>query len=162
MSPTQQALYTRLEAYRFDADGARLSFADRLARDNGWSDLYALRAIAEYKRFMFLVCTAAPGEASTPSDAVDQVWHLHLLYTRAYWEEFCPHVLRQTVHHGPTRGGTAERGRYHDQYAATLARYALFWRKPPGDLWPSPEIRMRATNFRRVDLDRHWLVRKPF
>ena len=28
-----------------------------------------------------------------PSDEVDQAWHLHLVYTRSYWGEFCPNVL---------------------------------------------------------------------
>jgi hypothetical protein len=31
----------------------------------------------------------------TPSEQVDQVWHLHLTYTRSYWDEFCPNVLGQ-------------------------------------------------------------------
>lgn len=40
----------------------------------------------------------------TPSDEVDQAWHLHLTYSRSYWDEFCGAVLEEVVHHDPTRG----------------------------------------------------------
>ncbi len=42
----------------------------------------------EYRRFAFLAATA--GHPVTPSDAVDQAWHLHLTYSRDYWDRFCP------------------------------------------------------------------------
>ena len=78
-----------------------------------------MRAIEEYKRFVFLAMAA--GHPVTPLDEVDQVWHLHLCYTRSYWEDLCGEVLRAPLHHGPTRGGAAERARFDDQYRRTLA-----------------------------------------
>ncbi|WP_443026122.1 glycine-rich domain-containing protein, partial [Sphingomonas sp. CCH9-H8] len=72
------------------------------------------------------------GAGATPSDAVDQAWHLHLTYTRDYWEHFCPDVLGRALHHGPTAGGADEHRRYYRQYAETLARYeAAFGIAPP-------------------------------
>ena len=39
----------------------------------------------------------------TPSIEVDQVWHLHLIYTRQYWNDFAKHMPFEP-HHGPTKG----------------------------------------------------------
>jgi hypothetical protein len=43
-------------------------------RANGWSRPFALRAIEEYRKFVFLALVA--DHQVTPSDQVDQVWHL--------------------------------------------------------------------------------------
>lgn len=130
-----------LSRYEIGPLEASLPFAARLARDNGWSVGKTERVIDEYRRFAFL---AATGETQvTPSDAVDQVWHLHLTYTRDYWERFCPDVLGKPLHHGPTSGGPDERNRFFAQYADTLARYqAAFGAPPPSDIWPSAAQRL--------------------
>ena len=77
----RQDLLNRIQAFSFDEDECALPFADRLARENQWSDMHAERVISEYRRFMFLAMVAS--HPVTPSDEVDQVWHLHLLYTRS-------------------------------------------------------------------------------
>ena len=140
MALSAPALMARLEGYAIGPDDADFTFAARLARENGWDLPTAERAIVEYKRFCYLAMTA--GHAVTPSDAVDQVWHLHLTFTRDYWQRFCPEVLGRPLHHGPTRGGPAERMRFYDQYAATLKSYeAAFGELPPSDLWPAARQR---------------------
>src|SRR3712207_2625356 len=103
----QGELYQRIQAFPLDTADAHLPFSQRLARDNGWTIEYTQRVIDEYKKFIFLAVVAE--HPVTPSDQVDQVWHLHLLYTRSYWEEFCPKVLQMPLHHGPTQGGSRER-----------------------------------------------------
>ncbi|WP_265562960.1 glycine-rich domain-containing protein [Sphingomicrobium arenosum] len=133
-------LLARLEAYAIGPADADFTFAARLARENRWSLAKAERAIGEYKRFCYLAMTA--GHPVTPSDAVDQVWHLHLTFTRDYWQRFCPDVLGGPLHHGPTKGGAGERARFYDQYADTLKSYeAAFGATPPGDLWPDARRR---------------------
>lgn len=122
IDPRQQDLWNRILAHRFDDPAARLTFTARLARENGWTIGQAVRVVDEYRRFVFLAMTA--GHAVTPSEDVDQAWHLHLAYTRDYWETFCRDVLGQPLHHGPTRGGASEAGRYDHQYRQTLAAYA--------------------------------------
>src|SRR6188508_542889 len=87
MTFEQQRLYEQLQAFSFDAGEASFPFALRLARDNGWTTAYVARVISEYRKFVFLAREA--GHPVTPSDQVDQVWHLHLLYTRSYWERLC-------------------------------------------------------------------------
>lgn len=134
-------VWAALCRYRIGPDDADLPFVTRLARENGWAGAHAARVSEEYRRFCFLAVTA--GHPVTPSDAVDQVWHLHLTYTRDYWERFCPDVLGQPLHHGPTAGGAEEQHRFFAQYAATLASYTqAFGGDPPADLWPSAAQRL--------------------
>ena len=134
------ALWQRLQSLNFDEADASLSFSARLARENGWSRSFALAAVEEYRRFVYLACTA--GHEVTPSHAVDQVWHLHLVYTRHYWQTMCDEILRRPLHHGPTSGGKAENSRYRDSYAATLAAYTReFGTTPNPAFWPDPDTR---------------------
>jgi len=129
-------VWLALQTYEIGPPDAALTFHARLARENRWTPAFAERVIAEYKRFCFLAVTA--GHEVTPSDAVDQAWHLHLTYSRDYWERFCPEVLGVPLHHGPTAGGKAERQRYFEQYARTLESYeAAFGAVPPLEIWPA-------------------------
>ena len=133
-------LRQRLAAFAFDDPGAAFPFSARLARDNGWNRDFALRAIEEYRRFLYLACVA-PREV-TPSQAVDAVWHLHLAYTRSYWDDLCGQVLRRPLHHSPTSGGPAENRRFRAAYAATLRWYEqAFGAPPPADVWPDVATR---------------------
>lgn len=138
--PTQVELWQRIATHTIGPDDAELTFAARLARENRWSLPFADRVIGEYRRFCYLAITC--GHEVTPSDAVDQAWHLHLTYSRDYWGVFCPTVLGADLHHGPTKGGSVERGRFYRQYAATLAAYeATFGEPPPADIWPDARRR---------------------
>lgn len=145
-------LWTKLSAFEFDAQQATLTFTRRLARDNGWSAELAKRVVDEYRRFLFLSQVA--GHPVTPSDEVDQAWHLHLVYTRSYWDELCGRVLEQPLHHGPTRGGPVEGGKFEDWYERTLGSYReWFGEAPPEDIWPSSRERFgRAPTYRRISL----------
>src|SRR5688572_3649708 len=103
MNHQLNALFQRICAYSPDDADSHLTFTQRLARENGWDLKYARRVVEEYKKFMFLAVAA--GHPVTPSEQIDQAWHLHLVYTHSYWEEFCGAVLGQPIHHGPTKGG---------------------------------------------------------
>ena len=162
MTPERAALWERIEAFAIDGDAApALPFASRLARENSWPGPFAERAVREYRRFVFLAMTA--GRPVCPSEHVDQVWHLHLTYTRSYWQRFCGEVLGRPLHHDPTRGGEAEGRKHRAMYADTLAAYrAAFGEEPPADLWPPPEQRFGADlEAARVNRSDYWLVRKP-
>lgn len=151
-------VWVALSQYRIGPDDAALPFAGRLARENGWSLAHAGRVIEEYRRFCFLAVTA--GHRVTPSDAVDQAWHLHLTYTRDYWERFCPEILGRPLHHGPTLGGTGEQSRFFAQYADTLVSYAIaFGTLPTADLWPGAKQRLLVDpRARRVHPREHFIV----
>lgn len=140
MQATSTAQWHRIAAHSIGHDDAALTFAARLAHENRWSLAHAERVICEYKRFCYLAITA--GHDVTPSYAVDQAWHLHLTYSRDYWQSFCPEVLGADLHHGPTKGGPVDRDRFYHQYAATLAAYeAAFGAAPPRDIWPAARRR---------------------
>lgn len=152
--------WRRIAAFPLDDPGAPLPFSRRLARERGWDLHFTRRVLDEYRRFLFLAVEA--GHPVSPSDAVDEAWHLHLLYTESYWTDLCQNTLGRPIHHGPTRGGTAEAAKFDDWYARTLASYCrLFGEEPPADIWP--RVRPRASHPRRseTDLSAYWLVRRP-
>lgn len=157
MSLQQSDLLARLDAFSLDEPGVSLPFTHRLARENGWSANFADRVVREYKRFLFLAMEA--GHPVTPSEAVDQAWHLHLLYTRHYWEVTCRDLLGRPLHHGPTRGGATEAAKFDDWYARTKESYRrLIGEEPPEDIWPPGNERFRPRRWQRVDRSRYWLV----
>lgn len=150
-------VWAALSRYTVGPESAELSFLQRLARENGWTPAEAERVFEEYRRFCFLAVTA--GHEVTPSDAVDQAWHLHLTYSRDYWERFCPDVLGRPLHHGPTAGGSAERDRFFEQYARTLKAYEATFGPPPADLWPDAHRRLvDDPRARRVHPREAWIV----
>lgn len=154
-------LWSALQAFQVDEPGTQFTFVKRLARENRWSIGYAQRVFEEYKRFVFLAATA--GHQVTPSDEVDQAWHLHLAYTRSYWDELCGQVLQQPLHHGPTRGGKEESQKYDEWYNRTLASYErIFGAPPPDDIWPTSQVRFaKPQRFARLDTDAYWMIKKP-
>lgn len=160
MSPSQTALWQRLQAFEIDNENTRFSFCQRLARENAWSLSYAQAVVEEYKRFLFLcVATEHP---HTPSDEVDQAWHLHLSYTRSYWDELCAKVLQCPLHHNPTKGGRQEGDKFQHWYQRTLATYHEYFGTPPTDIWPSAERRFsRPQHMRRLDTQANWVIPKP-
>lgn len=150
-------LWQRLADYRIGPPDAEFTFVERLARENGWSADYADRVVEEYRRFCYLAMRA--GHEVTPSDQVDQAWHLHLTYSRDYWQRFCSEVLESPLHHGPTAGGQAERDRYYRQYAETLASYERVFGASPADIWPDANRRLYVDPLaRRVLTRNYWMV----
>lgn len=160
MRSEQQAIRERLQAFRFDPPGARQTFAAKLARENGWSSKFTAEAIEEYRRFLLIA--ASCGHPVSPSDVVDQVWHLHLTYSRSYWQELCPHVLGIPFHHEPSRGTEEESAQLRTAYASTLASYReAFNESPPEAFWPAPGKPVDAARHIRVDRRFHWIIPKP-
>jgi hypothetical protein len=158
VSPEGHPVWAALFSHEIGPADAPFPFVARLARENGWTPGHAQRVLLEYKRFCFLAVTGS--EPATPSDAVDQAWHLHLTYSRDYWERFCPQILGKPLHHDPARGGAMERGRFFEQYARTLRRYEqVFGEAAPADIWPGAAQRLlRDPLARRVHPDQAIIV----
>ncbi|QHT71016.1 hypothetical protein GXP67_32385 [Rhodocytophaga rosea] len=161
MTNTQQELFEKLNHWQIDNIDSSLSFSKRLARENGWTHAYAKDVTEEYKKFIFLAVHA--GHPVTPSDAVDQAWHLHLTYTKSYWEDLCEDILHQKLHHHATKGGAKEDNKFEDLYNRTLASYQHFFGSvPPAHIWPSTEERFNeAKYFKRINTRQVWLIPKP-
>lgn len=153
-------MWVKLEGFQLDKENAVFGFSTRLVRENGWTRAYTARVIREYKRFILLAMHA--GHPVTPSDEVDQAWHLHMVHTRSYWEDLCRDTLRRPLHHGPTQGGESESEKFADWYQKTRDSYArLFGEEPPADIWPPGSTRFDPTSrFERVNRARFWLVPK--
>ncbi len=151
-------LWDRLQEYDPDDDDSAFSFSSRISSENGWSYLETFRVLEEYKRYLFL-CIAV-GHPVCPSEKVDQVWHLHLVYTHSYWDDLCRNVLQCPLHHNPTKGGESETEKHIQMYEQTLSDYQKFFNEePPADIWPDAEKRFgEDTHFCRVNLQKYWLV----
>jgi hypothetical protein len=152
----KRELWLRLRHYRFDdlvpahladrvssmfgeADASTHAFAGKLARKQGWTRPFALRAITEYKKFVYLGMVA--DFSVTPPKVIDAVWHEHLLFSRAY-RDFCDEVLGRHFDHHPELLPEKEQTEvFQAQYAATLALYrAEFNTTPPADVWGTPKF----------------------
>ena len=137
-------------------------FLRKAARENGWSTSFTCLAIREYRRFLFLALAA--GHPVSPSDVVDQVWHLHILHTRDYWDVFCPEIFGRPFHHQPNRGGEAEQTKLRDWYSATLESYErLLGETPSAEIWPPLPLKIQIDHrvHRRVDTSENWVIPKP-
>jgi hypothetical protein len=160
MTEDQLPLWEKIRKFELDDPLSAYSFSDRLARENSWAFGYTLSVMEEYKKFIFLQCIAT--HPLTPSDQVDQAWHLHLLYTRSYWIELCQNILEREIHHGPTRGGNQERDKFENWYEKTLELYSkVFNQQPPISIWPPSEKRFSDIHFTRVNTRRNWIISKP-
>jgi hypothetical protein len=150
-------LWSSLSNYRFDDPTSQSPFSRRLQNENlGWTRKYTLRVLEEYKKFIFLGCHHRT--TVSPSEDVDQAWHLHMIYTRDYWEDFCKNVLEKNFHHGPSRGKNDDE-KYERVYQQTLDLYKeTFGYDPPSDIWPPVEKRFGYRNFKRIDVDKHWVI----
>jgi uncharacterized protein (TIGR04222 family) len=160
MNSSELALYQRLQHFDLDCPDAKFSFSQRLAREQNWSPLYTQRVLNEYKKFTFLAVVA--DHPVTPSQQVDQAWHLHLTYTRSYWQEFCPQILGQPLHHEPTNGGQAEQQKFFTHYHQTLESYQRFFdHQPPADIWPGAVDRFQPLQQQWLSRAQNWVIPKP-
>lgn len=150
-------LWSAIRDFPLDDPEASLPFTERLARDHRWTPDFAADAVREYRRFLFLM--ALSERPLTPSDVVDEVWHLHLSYTKSYWEDLCGKVLGRPLHHHPTTGGPAAQAFFRECYQQTLtAYYASFAEFPPEHIWPNPDARFAIKEeYRTVRLSDVWI-----
>jgi hypothetical protein len=160
MTNKEMELFEKIQAFELDDDSASFKFSERLARENGWNKTYTQRVIDEYKKFIFLCCFTDTGV--TPSDPVDQAWHLHLSYTKSYWIDLCQNTLGQQIHHNPTKGGTNEREKFKSFYETSDSLYKeKFGILPPDDICHNSQKRFSEINFQRVNLHKNWVIPKP-
>ena len=155
----QDELWDNIKAHEIGLGNAEYGFQNRLAYENNWSSNFTLKVIEEYKRFMYLLCRCE--HPVTPSRDVDQVWHLHLLYTKDYWLEFVP-KLDKTPHHNPTKGGKNEGEKFIEYYENTLRSYRkIFQEEAPAGIWPDSSIRFNSDRrIKLVDPKNFVLLRK--
>ncbi|WP_034689429.1 glycine-rich domain-containing protein [Chryseobacterium hispalense] len=142
----QDPLWKRLQNFSLDQLNVDFPFSKKLAKEENWTDSFTAKAIEEYKKFVYLCCTLPNG--ASPSEVVDKVWHMHLMYTRNYWEEFCPDILQRKLHHDPSQGGQKENEKHKTWFNETLKSYReIFLQEPPEDIWePDQKIPSNKEN----------------
>ncbi|WP_278351773.1 glycine-rich domain-containing protein [Chryseobacterium gleum] len=138
-----ESLWKRIQEFSLDTPGVDFPFSKKLAKEENWSPDFARKAIEEYKKFVYLCCILPRG--ASPSKIVDKVWHMHLIYTRNYWEEFCPDILKKPLHHHPSNGGIAEREKHKNWFEDTLAAYRkVFQQEAPEEIWKMREKKSKV------------------
>lgn len=159
MTAAEHHLFQKILDFPLDPPGAVFPFSYKLAWEYQWTNLYTLRAIDEYKKFVFLTVTA--NHMVSPATPVDRVWHLHLLYTHSYWDDFCGQVLGKPLHHTPSLGGRREGKKYQRVYEQTLFTYRQYFGDPPADIWHPPRLRSESFDFQWVNRHQYWLIPHP-
>ncbi len=133
---SQPGLWEKIKNFNLDDPYSSFPFSKKLSQQNNWSLSFTNKAIAEYRKFIYLCCISPTG--ASPSETIDEVWHLHLTYTDNYWNKFCKETLNKEIHHYPSKGGVTESEKHVNWYAATLELYeSIFEMKPPQDIWPA-------------------------
>lgn len=152
----KKELWLRLRNYHFDnlvppslwdnvvskfggANASAKAFAHKLAIKRGWKDSFALKAVSEYKKFIYLGVVS--DFVVTPSEIIDKVWHQHILFSKAY-RNFCNDVIEYEFDHTPELIPLlTQTGIYNAQYLDTLALYKKeFDMEPPADIWGTPKF----------------------
>ena len=123
----------------FKMDLSRIQY--RLETKLKWSAERSDRAIAEYRRFIYIVGTCQG--RYVPSQEVDEVWHAHILHTALY-AKHCNEICQRFIHHRPSdppaADGTSSLDADRLHYAETLSTYArVFGETPDSCVWPHPE-----------------------
>ena len=114
------------------------TFQERLSSEHDLTEESARRLVEEYRRFLYL--KAIDGGSLTPSERVDQAWHLHMETAGEGWAQFCDDVLKFRIDH---RTGLS-RKEAMASYSRLLQLYRReFNQEPPGDIWPGERERMR-------------------
>lgn len=115
-------------------DASTHAFAAKIARKHKWTTRQALRAIDEYKKFVYLGLVS--DSPVTPPKIIDTVWHEHLLFSKGY-REFCSDVLQRDFDHNPELvPQETQTDVFAAQYDATLALYNReFNMRPPRGIW---------------------------
>jgi hypothetical protein len=148
---TKKELWLRIKGYHFEhivptnmwdkitemfgaVDASTKAFANKISRKYECSTSYAVKAINEYKKFLYLAVIS--DFHVTPSQAIDKVWHEHILFTQGY-SIFCKEIIEYNLNHHPELISLqSETERFHAQYLSTIKLYIEeFGKFPPTNIW---------------------------
>ncbi len=78
----------------------------KLVREHGWTEARADSVEIAYRRFLAL-CMMFPDKQIAPTPDIDDMWHQHILDTRAYADD-TKRVFGEFLHHHPYAGMNGE------------------------------------------------------
>lgn len=116
-----------------------LAFADKLSRKLNWKKKFALKAIWEYKKFVYMGVIS--DFSVTPSKVIDQVWHEHLLFSSGY-RKFCKEIIQYDFDHNPELVAVdSQTEAFQSQYFHTIELYKQeFGFDPPHEIWDATKF----------------------
>ncbi|MEQ8272758.1 MAG: glycine-rich domain-containing protein-like [Deltaproteobacteria bacterium] len=97
-----------------------------------WSEQKLRGALRSYERFL-LLAAKHPDVAIAPTREIDEMWHLHMLHPRAYYED-CMRVIGRILDHD---GGFGQEPEEVPVLAATFERTAKLWEEAYGEPYVS-------------------------
>ncbi len=145
--PTQ--LWDKVQEAFGGKNATEHAFAAKVSRKLGWKREFTHRAIAEYKKFIYLAMISKV--QVTPSKIIDAVWHEHVMFTRGY-RKFCEEILGRYLDHEPSLLETDKQiGIFDAQYADTIELYEdEFNVDVPEDIWGITKFKKEKVKKDRV------------
>ncbi|GAL84820.1 hypothetical protein FBFL15_0778 [Sporocytophaga myxococcoides] len=130
------SLWKSVENFALDEPTDVYGFSTRLANENKWTINFAMSAILEYKKFMYLAATS--DKMVSPSEIVDVVWHQHLVFTKSY-NEFC-NLLGRKIEHVPSTHNSKDHRKFAAAKERTKVIYEETFGKQPEEIWNYTDI----------------------
>lgn len=126
------------------------AFADKLCRKLGWDRNFAMKAIFEYKKFVYLGVIS--DFSVTPSKVIDQVWHEHLLFSAGY-RDFCRRIIQYDFDHNPELVSVdSQTEAFQAQYFHTMELYKKeFGCEPPPGIWSATKFKGKTDKIKKPD-----------
>jgi len=117
----------------------------RMIQREGFDPEKVERMEREYRRYMYLLVTQSDDEVTPIPEAIDDMWHWHVLLTRDY-TEFCEAVKGEYIHHHPFL--------QKHYFNTTLPRYEEeFGEEPPTEFWGDQKAICWDNNVRAICWD---------
>jgi len=108
-------------------------FSKILQEENLFGEEYTNRLISEYKKFLSLKFFVE--QTIIPSERVEQVWLLHMSFTKHY-SETCTKIFGKYEHYIPYGKSTSQLSSLETMYTFTLDTYeSVFNVVAPTDIW---------------------------
>lgn len=125
------------------------AFADKLSRKLKWEKSFAMKAIWEYKKFVYLGVVS--DFSVTPSKIIDQVWHEHLLFSSGY-RKFCKEVIQYDFDHNPELiSVSSQTSAFQSQYFNTIELYKKeFGIDPPSEIWDVTKFKEKTKEIKNI------------
>lgn len=150
-----QDLWDCLLNFEFDNPKENYGFTLRLATENKWTLNFTKGAILEYKKFMYLA--AISSRMVSPSQAVDEVWHMHLLFSKSY-SKLCLY-LGKTIEHIPSTHNHSEKQTFTNARNLTKELYELHFGKQPELYWnyqnPLDSLQLKPAKIAIINLKQY-------
>ena len=117
--PGIENAWTKIDS--IDLSNVKRKLTLPLPEGSGWDTEAADLAIKWYRRYL-KICAKYMGRGLVPSREIDEVWHLHILDTRAYASD-CMNVFGHMLHHNPYFGMNGDAKQRDDGFVRTNMLY---------------------------------------